>query len=217
MKTWFTKEFMKASAVLFIVFAAGAGTGYIGGRKNAEYKLGKERKIFSARESRSRLAESVKPSTLRRERSSRPRSVQEGRTRAPVSPTRSMSMQEQDLNLRARFQKMERAPQHSRRARGEKRFMRRLERDLNLNPAQRDNVDRVLQRHYERIRDIRNQLRPQINSIMQEIRKDVRSFLDNEQKISFDLMVKKFEERRKRRWRKGRKHHPGDPAGPSKK
>ena len=95
--------------------------------------------------------------------------------------------------------------------------MRRLERDLNLNAAQQANVDRALGRHYERIRDIRRSMRPQINSIMQEIRRDVRSFLDDEQKISFDEMVRKFEERRKRRWRKYRKHRQGDPAGQSKK
>lgn len=157
MKTWFTKEFMKASAVLLVVLVAGAGIGYLGGRQYAEYKFLKEGKTFGAREVRSH------------------------------------------------------------RARGGKRFMRRLERDLNLNSAQRENVDRALQRHYERIRDIRSHMRPQINSIMQEIRKDVRSFLDNEQKTSFDRIVEKFEERRKRRWRKGRKHHPGDPAGQSKK
>ena len=157
MKTWFTKEFMKASAVLLIVFAAGAGTGYVGGHKYAEYRSLKERKTFGAREVRARRAKSGN------------------------------------------------------------RFMRRLERDLNLNPAQRENVDRALQRHYERIRDIRSHMSPQINSIMQEIRNDVRSFLDNEQQTSFDRIVEKFEERRKRRWRKGRKHHPGDPAGQSKK
>ena len=163
MKTWFTKEFMKASAVLLIVFAAGAGTGYVGGHKYAEYKFINEYK---------------------------------SRSDAP-KPLARMT--------------------RARRARSGNRFMRRLERDLNLNPAQRENVDRALQRHYELIRDIRSRMSPQINSIMQEIRKDVRSFLDNEQKISFDRIVEKFEERRKRRWRKGRKHHPGDPAGQSKK
>ena len=165
MKTWFTKEFLKASAVLLIVFVAGAGTGYIGGRQYAEYKFLKERESLRG-------------------------------ARSPLSP---------------------RQKRQKRRARNERRFMRRLERDLNLNPAQRANVDRALQRHYERIRDIRSRMSPQLNSIMQEIRKDVRSFLDNEQKTSFDRMVEKFEERRKRRWRKGRKHHPGDPAGQSKK
>ena len=163
MKTWFTKEFMKASAVLLIVFVAGAGTGYVGGHKYAEYKFINEYK---------------------------------SRSDAP-KPLARMT--------------------RARRARSGNRFMRRLERDLNLNPAQRVNVDRALQRHYERIRDIRSHMSPQINSIMQEIRNDVRSFLDNEQQTSFDRIVEKFEERRKRRWRKGRKHHPGDPAGQSKK
>lgn len=175
MKNWFTKEFMKASAVLLVVFAAGAGTGYVGGYKYAEYKFQNEYKT-RAFKSRFRSAESV----------------------APVA-------------------RDERTRKARRRSRGEKRFMRRLERDLNLNPAQRENVDRALGRHYARIREIRRSMRPQINSIMQEIRRDVRSFLDNEQKTSFDEMVRKFEERRKSRWRKYRKRHPDDPAGQSKK
>ena len=184
MKTWFTKEFMKASAVLLVVFAAGAGTGYVGGHKYAEYKFHKDEQLraAAARESRSRRAEAAE------------RSVR-----------------------RVRSAHSKRAKSERRRSRGEKRFMRRLERDLNLNPAQRENVDRALERHYARIRDIRRSMRPQISSIMQEIRRDVRSFLDDEQKTSFDDMVKKFEERRKRRWRKYRKQHKDDPAGQSKK
>ena len=39
MKIWFTKEFMKAAAALLVVFLAGAGVGYMGGRKHAEYGL----------------------------------------------------------------------------------------------------------------------------------------------------------------------------------
>ena len=157
MKNWFTKEFMKASAVLLIVFLAGAGVGYVGGHKFAEYKFHKE---YTSRTFKSRI-KAAEPAA------SRARSVN-----APGA------------------QESER-----RRSRGERRFMRRLERDLNLNPAQRTNVDRALERHYERIRDIRSQMRPQINSIMQEIRKDVRSFLDDAQKTSFDEMVQKFEKR----------------------
>ncbi len=185
MKTWFTKEFMKASAVLLVVFAAGAGTGYVGGHKYAEYKFHKE---FMSRAFESRSRES-------------------GFRAAESVPAIS----------KARGVRAERNRNARRRSRGEKRFMRRLERDLNLNPAQRENVDRALERHYARIRDIRRSMRPQISSIMQEIRRDVRSFLDDEQKTSFDDMVKKFEERRKRRWRKYRKHRLGDPAGQSKK
>ena len=181
MKNWFTKEFMKASAVLLIVFLAGAGAGYVGGHKYAEYKFHNE---FTSRDFTPRMART------------------EAERRA-ASRTRALRAQS------ARGAK--------RRSRSEKRFMRRLERDLNLNTEQRANVDRALQSHYERIREIRSRMRPQINSIMQEIRKDVRSFLDDEQKTSFDEMVRKFEERRKRRWRKFRKQHQGDPAGQSKK
>lgn len=178
MKNWFTKEFMKASAVLLIVFLAGAGTGYVGGHKYAEYKFHKE---YTSR---------VQPSRFETK---------------GLSASRTRSVHAESVGSARR------------RSRGERRFMRRLERDLNLNASQQANVDRALGRHYERIRDIRRSMRPQINSIMQEIRRDVRSFLDDEQKISFDRMVRKFEERRKRRWRRSRKHHPGDPAGQSKK
>ena len=190
MKTWFTKEFLKASAVLLIVFMAGAGAGYVGGHKYAEYKHHKE---FMSRAFESRT----------------------GAAEPAASVARSLRSKSRERG--ARFRRAESAKSERRRSRGEKRFMRRLERDLNLNPAQRENVDRALERHYARIRDIRRSMRPQISSIMQEIRRDVRSFLDDEQKTSFDDMVKKFEKRRKRRWRKYRKQHKDDPAGQSKK
>ena len=177
MKNWFTKEFLKASAVLLIVFLAGAGTGYVGGHKYAEYKLHKE---FMSRTGAAEPAASV-----------------------------ARSLRNKSLERGVRFRRAESAKRARRRSRGEKRFMRRLEQDLNLNPAQRTNVDRALERHYARIREIRSQMWPQISSIMQEIRRDVRSFLDDEQKISFDEMVKKLEkkreERRKRREERRRK------------
>ena len=154
MKIWFTKEFMKAAAALLVVFLAGAGVGYMGGRKHAEYGLLKRGEPRAPREARSRPA---------------------GR---------------------------------------ERRFMRMLARDLNLNPAQEASVNRALDRHYERIRDIRNRMRPQIVSIMREVRRDVRSFLDGEQKLSFDRIVEEFEKRRERRWRKFRRLRPGAPPGP---
>ena len=164
MKTWFTKEFMKASAVLLVVFAAGAGAGYVGGHKYAEYKFHKE---YTSRAFKSRSLES-------------------GFRAAESVPAIS----------KARGVRAERTRKTRRRSRGEKRFMRRLERDLNLNTTQRENVDRALERHYARIREIRSQMWPQISSIMQEIRKDVRSLLNAEQQTSFDDMVKKFEEKR---------------------
>ena len=184
MKTWFTKEFMKASAALLVVFLAGAGAGYVGGHKYAEYKFHKDEQLraAAARERRSRRAEAVE------------RSVR-----------------------RVRSAHSKRAGSERRRSRGERRFMSRLERDLKLNPSQRENVDRALGRHYARIREIRRSMRPEINSIMQEIRRDVRSLLNAEQQTSFDEMVKKFEERRKRRWKRYRKQHKDDPAGQSKK
>ena len=92
--------------------------------------------------------------------------------------------------------------------------MRRLTRDLNLTPAQRGDVSRALDRHYERIRAIRNRMRPQINSIMREVHQDLRSFLDGDQRASFDRLVEKFEERRGRRWRKSGRRRPDAPPGP---
>ena len=205
MKTWFTKEFLKAAAVLLIVFLAGAGAGYVGGHKYAEYKFHKE---FMSRAFESRTGAAEPAASVAR--SLRSKSLErDARFRRAEAAERSVR--------RVRSAHSKRAKSERRRSRGEKRFMRRLERDLNLNPAQRENVDRALERHYARIRDIRRSMRPQISSIMQEIRRDVRSFLDDEQKTSFDDMVKKFEERRKRRWRKYRKQHKDDPAGQSKK
>ena len=180
MKTWFTKEFMKASAVLLVVFLAGAGTGYVGGHKYAEYKLHKE---FMSRDFESRTGAAEHAASVAR------------------------SLRSKSLERGARIRRAESAKSERRRSRGERRFMRRLERDLNLNTTQRENVDRALERHYARIREIRSQMWPQISSIMQEIRRDVRSLLNAEQQTSFDEMVKKFEERRKekRKWREERR------------
>lgn len=154
MKIRFTKEFAKASAALLAVFIAGAGVGYMGGRKHAEYRLLKRGGGFPPREARGRP-------------------VERGR-----------------------------------------RFMRRLSRDLNLTPAQRGDVSRALDRHYERIRAIRNRMRPQINSIMREVHQDLRSFLDGDQRASFDRLVEEFEERRRRKWRKPGRRRPDAPPGP---
>lgn len=178
MKTWFTKEFLKASAVLLIVFLAGVGAGYVGGHKYAEYKLHKDfmSRVFESRPGAAESAASV-----------------------------ARSLRSKNLERSARIRRAESAKSARRRSRSERRFMHRLEKDLKLNPAQREDVDRALERHYARIREIRSQMWPQISSIMQEIRRDVRSFLDDEQKISFDEMVKKLEERRKRREERRRK------------
>ncbi len=154
MKIRFTKEFMKASAVLLFVFVAGAGTGYVSGRKHAQYMFLKdERTLF----------------------------------------TRGV---------------------HSRGGAYGRRFMHWLERDLNLDPRQRVKVNGALERHYERIRNIRRQMRPQLNAIMREVRQDVRSFLDNNQKVSFDRLVESFEERRRKRRGRFRGRHPGASAVP---
>ena len=182
MKTWFTKDFMKASAVLLVVFLAGAGAGYVGGHKYAEYKHQKE---FMSRAFESRTGA------------------------AEHAASAARSLRSKSLERGARIRRAESAKSARRRSRGERRFMSRLEKDLNLNPAQREDVDRALERHYARIREIRSQMWPQISSIMQEIRRDVRSFLDDDQKISFDKLVEKYEkkreERRKRREERRRK------------
>lgn len=88
-------------------------------------------------------------------------------------------------------------------------FMHRLETDLNLKGDQKERVRATLRQHLDRMREIRIQMRPQINGIINEARREIRVLLNSEQQQIFDQMVKEFEKRRherRERWRKRMMH-----------
>lgn len=69
-------------------------------------------------------------------------------------------------------------------------FLRRVERDLNLTPDQREQVDKILAASQERSKKIMEPVTPKIREELQQTREQFRGVLNPEQKIRFDELLK---------------------------
>lgn len=79
-------------------------------------------------------------------------------------------------------------------------FMHRLEADLGLQGDQKERVRAALSQHHDKMRSLRMEMRPQVENILQDARREIRLLLNSDQQSNFDQMVREFDERR-RRWR----------------
>jgi Spy/CpxP family protein refolding chaperone len=77
-------------------------------------------------------------------------------------------------------------------------FLRRVERDLNLTPDQREQVDRILAASQERSKKIMEPVTPKIREELQQTREQFRAVLSPEQKIHFDELLKQQQQQRQR-------------------
>ncbi len=88
------------------------------------------------------------------------------------------------------------------RSRGKRRhFIRRLEGDLDLETNQLEKIRSALRQQHERMMQIRMGMRPQVQSILQDARKEIRILLNSDQQRGFDEIVREYDERRQR-WRR---------------
>ncbi len=95
---------------------------------------------------------------------------------------------------------------------GRRYFMRRLETDLGLEAEQLERVRATLRQHHEQMREIRKQMKPQVQGILSEARREIRVLLTTDQQRLFDTMVREFDERRRKRrerWRRRMKEERG--------
>jgi len=99
---------------------------------------------------------------------------------------------ERESVRRANFQKRRRGTQE--------RFMSRLESDLNLQSPQAEKIRAALKQQHERMMGLRMEMRPHVKKILKEARNDIRTFLNPEQQLSFDQILREFDDRR-RRWK----------------
>ncbi len=99
---------------------------------------------------------------------------------------------ERESVRRANFQQRRRGAQE--------RFMSRLESDLNLQSPQAEKIRTALGQQHERMMGLRMEMRPHVEKILKEARKDIRTLLNPEQQRSFDQILYEFDERKKR-WR----------------
>jgi hypothetical protein len=69
------------------------------------------------------------------------------------------------------------------------RIERDLDRQLRLNPQQRQQMRDILRSSHERIRDVRQHVQPQIAGIMQDTRKNIADILTPDQQKRFDRLL----------------------------
>jgi len=77
--------------------------------------------------------------------------------------------------------------------------LRRFAERLNLTPAQREKLEKILEEHRQKFLELRRTTRPQVEAIEQSLRSNLRAMLTPEQQARFDHMVKRFDEMHGRR------------------
>lgn len=78
-------------------------------------------------------------------------------------------------------------------------FLRRMQRDLDLTPEQRDRIDKVLKQSQERTRKIMQPVAPQLHQELEQAKTEFREILTPPQQTRFDELLKlqqRFKERR---------------------
>ncbi len=78
--------------------------------------------------------------------------------------------------------------------------LRRLEREVNLRPEQREQVEAILGETREEFRRLREEVRPRFREIVARSRERIRRSLDADQQAKFDALADEWE-RRGERWR----------------
>ena len=82
------------------------------------------------------------------------------------------------------------------------RFIRRLERDLNLEAGQMQKIRAALQQQHEKMMQLRMGMRPQVERILHDARNEIRILLSSGQQRDFDRLILGFEEQRQRMHRR---------------
>ena len=77
-------------------------------------------------------------------------------------------------------------------------LVQRLSRDLDLDASQRERVESITRRTQEEMREVRRQLRPRVEEILEQGRSEIRAGLRPDQQARFDEIV--AERRHRRRW-----------------
>jgi len=85
-------------------------------------------------------------------------------------------------------------------------FLRRAERDLDLNAEQRERIDKLMKESQERTRQIMDPVAPDLRAELQRTKEEFRQVLTLEQRTRFDELVKKQQ-------RPHEPHHTGGPRG----
>ena len=74
-------------------------------------------------------------------------------------------------------------------------FLRRAERELRLNPDQREHIDKILQASQERTRKLMEPVAPELRAELERTKDEFLAVLTPEQRTRFEVLVKKQQQR----------------------
>jgi Spy/CpxP family protein refolding chaperone len=86
-------------------------------------------------------------------------------------------------------------------------FLRRAQRDLDLNPEQRERIDKLLKESQERTRKIMEPVAPDLRAELNRTKEEFQQVLTPEQRMRFEELMKKQQ-------RPHEPHHTGGPRAP---
>ena len=81
--------------------------------------------------------------------------------------------------------------------RGPDAMVERLTRELSLNPAQRDSVRAIFQRHHAEFEALWARVRPQFDSLKTIVRSEVAAQLSTEQRVRYQRLLEQAEHQRR--------------------
>jgi hypothetical protein len=80
-------------------------------------------------------------------------------------------------------------------------FLRRVERDLNLSPDQKEQIDKIFSAAQERSKKLMEPIQPKIREELQQTIEQFRAALNPEQRIRFDELLKQQQQQRREQHR----------------
>lgn len=69
-------------------------------------------------------------------------------------------------------------------------FLRRMQKQLDLSPAERDDITKIMKASQERSRPLWDQIAPQLHAEVKRVREEIRNVLTPEQQKKFDELLK---------------------------
>lgn len=82
-------------------------------------------------------------------------------------------------------------------------WMEKLKSELNLTQQQQSEIQKILDRQFDEMREFREKHRPEMQEIIERGIAQMKEKLDDEQKVKLDTLHAKFMEERKRRHERG--------------
>jgi Spy/CpxP family protein refolding chaperone len=91
-------------------------------------------------------------------------------------------------------------------------LLRHMQQELNLTPAQRERIDKIIRQGQEHTREITEPVRPQLEAEVEKVMQAFRDVLTPEQQARFDQLLKQQQHSRESRRSQPPREHPAQSA-----